>query len=87
MEKLSLILITSLMTNGCATSFNASPKVVEKTSYVVTPLALPYRPDLPKLKNSDMACLSDETKNALIQRDNLQKQYISELEAIIDSTH
>lgn len=80
----SLILIISLTTSGCA--YNASPKVVEKVSYVSTPLALPYKPDFPNIKSDSMKCLDDDTKNALIKRDTIMKNYISDLETVITST-
>jgi hypothetical protein len=43
-------------------------------------------PSIEKVKGIDMSCLSNETKEKLIKRDNQIKYYIGELETIIDST-
>lgn len=73
-------LILFLLLVGCAT------KPVERTVYVATPLELPARPELPKMNSDSLVCVSDETKWALLKRDVLIKNYITELETIIKST-
>jgi hypothetical protein len=74
---LSTILLLLL---GCAT------KPVERTVYVTTPLHLPTKPELPRMSSDSLSCVSDETKWALLKRDVLIKNYISDLETIITST-
>ena len=69
------------MISGCA---HEAPKV--QYVYVSVPLEHSSRPPLPKVTVSDLSCLSDQTKGTLARRDTLQKGYIDELEAIIDST-
>lgn len=81
MMNLGKTLVLFLLLVGCAT------KPVERTVYVTTPLELPVKPELPKMNSDSLACVSDEIKWALLKRDVLIKNYISELETIIKSTH
>lgn len=76
-----LVLIISLMINGCA---HQQPKI--EYVYVPTPLNRPDRPVFPKVKGSDLSCLSDETQLQLLRRDDLMKTYMNKLEATIDAT-
>jgi hypothetical protein len=77
---LSILCISFLI--GCASVKKEQPRVV----YVTTPLSLPARPELPKIPSDSLYCVSDETKWALLKRDVAIKNYISELETIINST-
>lgn len=54
--------------------------------YVAVPLILPPKPNIPKIKGSDMTCLNPTTQWELKNRDTIMKDYISELETIIKST-
>lgn len=54
--------------------------------YVSTPLPLPPKPEIPKIKGSDMKCLTPTVQWELKNRDTIMKDYISELETIIKST-
>ena len=78
---LSLITTISLLTSGCA-------QQPTKVQYVYLPVPLEHdaRPEFPKLKSSELLCLSDETKNTLTKRDKIMKNYIDQLETIIDTT-
>lgn len=83
MKKLCAILLMSFV-YGC--TVNAPSQPVERTVYIAVPLSLPNKPQFPKISASAMECISDETKNKLLQRDVLIKNYILELETIILST-
>ena len=69
------------MISGCA-------QQPTKVQYVYIPIPLEHdpRPEFPKLKSSDLSCLTDQTKNTLIKRDTIMKNYIDQLETIIDTT-
>lgn len=54
--------------------------------YVSTPLPLPPKPTIPKIKGKDLKCLSPTIQWELKNRDTILKDYISELETIIKST-
>ncbi len=54
--------------------------------YVAVPLSLPPKPQIPRIKGSAMKCLSPTTQWELKNRDTIMKDYISELETIIQST-
>lgn len=58
----------------------------ERVVYVSTPLFLPERPQLPKMRSDALSCISDDSKWTLLKRDVILKEYISELETIITST-
>lgn len=79
MIRISIISILSIVLFGCT-------KTITQVKYVSTPLSRPTMPSLEKVKGIDMSCLSNETKEKLIKRDNQIKYYIGELETIIDST-
>ena len=82
MRKLnSLILIIFLMISGCA---HQEPKI--KYVYVPIPLNRPERPVFPQVKGSDLSCVSGETKQQLLMRDDTMKTYMNRLEATIDAT-
>lgn len=80
--KLAAIALIGFLT-GCT----ANQKIVERKVYVSTPLSLPARPELPRVRSDSLACVDDETKWALLKRDVAIKNYISELESIIESTN
>lgn len=65
-----------LLVSGCA----------ERVVYVTTPLELPTKPELVKIKSDSLACVDDNTKWALLKRDVEIKNYISQLEEIIRSS-
>ena len=56
------------MISGCA-------QQPTKVQYVYLPVPLEHdpRPEFPKLKGSELSCLSDETKNTLTKRDKITK--------------
>lgn len=84
---LNLLLTTIFLTTnlvGCATQIAPTK---DRIVYVSVPLDKPTKPEIPKIPGREMSCLSDQTKNALIKRDVVIKNYIAELEAVIDSTH
>lgn len=75
------ILIISLMINGCAHE-------AQKVQYVYVPIPLerPERPTFPQVKGSDLSCVSYDTKQQLLMRDDIMKSYMNRLEAVIDGT-
>lgn len=68
---------------GC-TLYNASPK--DRIVYVSVPLVKVEKPVLPNINYNEIECLSDKTKNTLLERDNVMKKYIKKLETVIEST-
>lgn len=82
--KKTLTILSILLLSGC--SFLSPPPPVDRVVYKTTPLTLPVRPILPTWKGADLKCLPDELKKKILDRDVLRKQYIEELEAIINST-
>jgi len=72
----------SLVTSGCV--YRTPPKI--EYVYVSVPLSHDPRPQFPKVKGSELSCVSTETKNTLITRDTLMKNYMEQLEVVIDST-
>lgn len=80
--KLAAILILGILT-GCT----ANEKIVERKVYLSVPLSLPAKPELVRVRSDSLACVDDETKWALLKRDVAIKNYISELETIIESTN
>jgi len=74
------ILIISLMISACS----SPPK--EKIVYIPTPISRPTMQPLPKITGQEVDCLSDDTKMKLLKRDDIMKNYITDLEVIIDST-
>lgn len=81
MMKLGKFIILALLLTGCATK----PQQ-ERIVYINTPLSLPTKPELVKIRADSLYCVDDETKWALLKRDVAIKNYISELETIINST-
>ena len=77
----SMMMMVVLLINGCA---EKPPKL--DYIYVPTPLNRPDRPDFPRIKAKDLACLSNETTLLLLRRDDIMKTYINKLEATIDAT-
>ena len=51
-----------------------------------TPLERPERPKFPIVKGSDLSCVGYDTKQTLLNRDNIMKDYMNKLEATIDAT-
>ena len=74
-----MVMVTAI--NGCA----EQPKKIEYV-YVSVPLNKPEKPPFPKVKGTDLACLSDDTKSLLLKRDEVIKSYMYSLEATIDAT-
>lgn len=96
MKKLVILLFVFLA--GCVTSNEVKIKPEETQAYVSsqrtfepvyvqTPLQLPIRPIWPKIRGKDMRCLSPTTQWELKNRDTIMREYISQLETIIKSTH
>ncbi len=73
----ALILISMLLA-GCA-----SKPTVE---YQAVPAWLiPAQPDIPKIKSTDLKCLSDETYYSLVVRDRALRYYAAELRALLEA--
>lgn len=64
-------------TVGC--TVGCTPRVV----YVPTPLPLPDKPELVKVSEAELACLSGDTREKLLTRDRDIKAYVGLLRAII----
>lgn len=56
------------------------------TQYVVVELHRPVRPVLPKIKASELQCLSQDSYQRLYDRQRLITEYALTMEKIIDST-
>jgi hypothetical protein len=69
------------MISGCA---HQEPKI--QYVYIPSPLERPERPDFPRVKGSELSCLSNETTLKLLRRDDIMKTYMNKLEATIDAT-
>ena len=67
-------------------SLGCSVKEPPRVIYVTTPLSLPAKPELPRMKSNELECIADSSKWTLLKRDVILKNYISELETIIQST-
>ena len=59
--------------------------VIQK-EFVTTELTRPNRPILPKVKATDLNCLSQDAYQRMYDRQRLVIEYAVTLEAIIDST-
>lgn len=81
MKTVGKIFIVTLLLTGCATK-----QTEQRVVYVSTPLSLPDKPELPRMSSDSLSCVSDDVKWALLKRDVIIKNYISELETIIKST-
>ena len=81
------IVIMSLVINGCASNDKPKVKEVQKVIYISVPLQKPTKPEIPKISNKDISCLSPDQVDKLISRDMILKGYIADLETVIDSTH
>lgn len=60
---------------------------VDRPIYVSVPLVKPIKPEIPKIPGRDLTCISEETKQLLLKRDAIMKNYIADLETVINSTH
>ncbi|MGZ8924328.1 MAG: hypothetical protein ACXW2E_00460 [Nitrososphaeraceae archaeon] len=78
----SLVVIGNV---GCSL-FNKEQPTVDKIVYVTTPLPIIPRPSLPTWSGNDMACLDENVKQNIRDRDRLRREYAEQLEAIIKST-
>ena len=76
-------LLGVVLLSGCANN----PQIIERKIYVTVPLTLPKKPDLIKIPADSLNCVDDSTQWALLKRDVAIKNYISDLEDIIKSTH
>ena len=85
LKSLTIVLITSLTISGCV-GYTPAPEPIVKKIYVTTPLQLPEKPSWPKVAGSDVMCLSVEAKQKILARDTAIKNYISDLETVIEST-
>lgn len=81
--KISTIFALGLLA-ACAGIKEQAP--TERVVYVNTPLMLPEKPQLPRMRSDALKCISDADKWTLLKRDVLLKDYISQLETIIMST-
>jgi PBP1b-binding outer membrane lipoprotein LpoB len=79
--KILALIISLMISSGCA----EKPSKLEYV-YVPTPLNRPDRPDFPRVKGTDLSCLSNETRLQLLRRDDIMKTYVNKLEATIDAT-
>ncbi len=79
--KLAAIVILGFL-SGCT----VNEKLVERKVYVSVPLSLPVKPELPQIRSDSLTCVDDQTKWILLKRDVIIKNYISDLESVINST-
>lgn len=77
-------MLLGMLLSGCVT---LSDKPIDNLMYVPVPLSMPDRPTLPTFGAKDIACLSIETKQKLLERDRMRSNYSVELETIIRSTN
>lgn len=82
MRKIILMTIFLGIISGCTTP----PKTIERTVYLPVPINLPTKPEIPKVPGKELSCLSEETKQKLLNRDKIIKGYIENLEITINST-
>lgn len=79
--------LTAIVIIGFLTGCTANEKIVERKVYLSVPLTLPAKPELPRVKSDSLVCVDDETRSVLLLRDVAIKNYISQLETIIESTN
>lgn len=77
-----ITILSIMLLIGCSAPKKEQPRVV----YVSTPLTLPTKPELIKIPSDSLYCVDDDVKWALLKRDVIIKNYITELETIIQST-
>lgn len=85
------LLILFLFITACAKpvvkeEVKPCPEAPERIVYVPVPIILPEKPIIPRIKGSDLKCLSNKTKEELRNRDAIMKDYIDLLETTIQST-
>ena len=83
MKQIILMMTFLAIISGCSTT---PPKTIERTVYVAIPINLPNKPEIPKVPGKELSCLSNETKQKLLERDKVIKGYISDLETTILTT-
>lgn len=83
MKNIILMTIFSAIISGCSAT---PPKTIERTVYLAVPINLPNKPEIPKVPGKELACLSQEAKQKLLERDKIIKGYISDLETTIVAT-
>lgn len=83
MKQIILMMTFLAITSGCSIT---PPKTIERTVYVAIPINLPNKPEIPKVPGKELSCLSNETKQKLLERDKVIKTYISDLETTIVTT-
>jgi len=59
---------------------------VIQTEYITVPLHHDPRPHVPKISEDEVSCLPKDVYQKFIYRRNIINAYVSDLEAIIDST-
>lgn len=74
--RISLILFSGLFLTACAASPQVQPLTVTRAEAV----PYPARPDVIKLQNGDVACMSYAARQRLGQRHTLMVWYLHELE-------
>lgn len=80
---ISLMMAMMVMVNsGCAEKQPPKPQYV----YLPVPINRPDRPVFPRIKGSDLSCLSNDVRLQLLRRDDIMKTYMNMLEATIDAT-
>lgn len=77
----TFLVMVTVQISGCA---HQEPKV--QYVYVPIPLNRPVRPEFPKVRGTELICVSSDTKKQLLDRDNVMKEYMNKLEATIDAT-
>lgn len=77
LKKALIALACAAAIAGCAT----------RTEYVTTELPMPGRPELPTTPREELQCLSDDAYKAMATRDRRLREYVEQLEAVIESTH
>lgn len=84
MKKFILTTIFLGIISGC--TITPPPKPIVRNIYIPIPISLPEKPEIPKVPGKDLSCLNEETKQKLLARDKVIKEYISDLETTIVAT-
>lgn len=72
------LILVSLLISGCASTPNIEYQAIPAW-------LIPAQPELPKIKSSDLKCLSDDTYYSLVIRDRALRYYSAELRALLEA--
>jgi hypothetical protein len=74
MKKLFALVAISILISAC------QPRTVVVTPEYQTPL----RPDLPKIRDSELSCINDDTYERLAKRDQSWRFHVEKLEKLLE---